>query len=114
MKLINLTVVLSVILMLFLAAAYSMPTNKQQRTGENRVTHKEGTDLESTSTTTEDVQLQTELASLSIHSYLKELYINLTYSNRLLLSNEEIDVSTVQSYKNQVKGMKVDFTYNHI
>ena len=114
MKLVNLTAVLSIILMLLLAAAYSMPTNKQQRTGENKVTPMEGDDydLDLTSTTTEGAQLQTELASLSIHSYLKELYINLTYSNRLLLSNEEMEVSTVQSYKNQVTGLKVDFTYS--
>ena len=106
MELNNLTVLL---LMLFLTAAYSMPASKQQRTGENKVTHnKEGTDLESSlnfSTTSEVAQLQTELASLSIHSYLKELYTNLTYSNQLLLSNEEMEVSTVQSYKNQVEGM---------
>ena len=99
--------------MLFLAAAYSMPTNKQQATGGNIATHKEGSvrDLESTSVTTEGAQLQTELASVSIHSYLKELYINLTYSNRLLLSNEEMEVSKVRSYENQVNGMKPHISY---
>ena len=108
MSLNSLAAVLSILLILLLTAAYSMPASKQQRTGGNKVTHKEGTDLESSlniSTTSEVSQLQTELASLSIHSYLKELYINLTYSNQLLLTNEEMEVSTVQSYKNQVKGM---------
>ena len=94
--------------MLLLTAAYSMSTNKQQRTG---ITHKgEGTDFESSlnfTTTSEGGQLRPELAGLSIHSYLKELYINLTYSNRLLLCNEEMEVSSVESYRNQVKRMYV-------
>lgn len=105
MMLNSLAVVLSIIFMLLLAAAYSMPTNKQQRTG---IAHKEGTDLESSlnfTTTSESGHLQTELDNLSIHSYLKELYINLTYSNQLLLNNEQMEVSTVQSYENQAKGM---------
>ena len=112
MTLNSLAIVLNTLLMLLLTAAYSMPTNEQQRTGENKVTHKEATDLESslnfsTTSTLEVTRLPTELAGLSIHSYLKELYSNLTYSDRLLLSNEEMEVSTVQSYKNQlqVKGM---------
>ena len=109
MTLNSLAIVLSILLMLLLAAAYSMPTNEQQRTGENKVTHKEATDLESSLnfSTLEVARLSTELAGLSIHSYLKELYSNLTYSDRLLLSNEEMEVSTVQSYKNQLqlKGM---------
>ena len=52
-------------------------------------------------------QIQSELANLSIPSYLKDLYINLTYSSGVSHSSsnhEETEVNTIQSYKNQAKS----------
>lgn len=43
--------------------------------------------------------IQTDLANLSIPSYLKDLYINLTYFNETYLLNEKIN--TIRSYENQ-------------
>lgn len=83
-----------------LTAARSVPE------GKVTITRREA-NLESDydeNTVSEITQLQTELANLSIPSYLKQLYINLTYPNEEahLSSNlEGPKVNTIVSYKNK-------------
>ena len=50
-----------------------------------------------------------ELANLSIPSYLKDLYINLTQPNGVAhpsSNHEEIKINTIQSFKNKAKGKR--------
>ena len=91
----SLIVIVDVLLMAYFAAARSLPSKQLMDMGEN-------INIDS-----EVAQLQTELANLSIPSYLKDLYINLTYPNgvaRPSSNHEEIKINTIQSYKNQAKS----------
>ena len=48
-----------------------------------------------------------ELANLSMPSYLKDLYINLTYSNGPIhpsLNPKDVKINTIQSYKNKAES----------
>ena len=84
--------------MVYFAAVRSLPSKQLMDIGG------------SINTDSEVAQLKTELANLSIPSYLKDLYINLTYPNgvaRPSSSNQEIKVNTIQSYKNQAKSKSV-------
>ena len=107
-----LTMTLSLLMMIYLAAARSLPS-KQQMMEENwMVTTRREANSQSFSnhddkTVSEIDQLQTEIANLSIPSYLKDLYINLTYPNGVAhpsSNNNEIKVNTIQSYRNKVKS----------
>ena len=87
-----------ILLMIHLAAARSLPRKQTMEVPAGS---------RNTNTESEVDQLQTELANLSIPSYLKDLYINLTYPNgeaRPASNHENIKVNTIQSYKNQVKS----------
>ena len=107
----NLVMILNLLLMM--ATAHSLPPRKQQMLGEKQtVIRREASSLDLSSNMNENMvsklaHLKTELANLSIPSYLKELYINLTYPDGVLssLSNDEvIKVNTVQSYKSKAKS----------
>lgn len=93
-------VIVDLLLMMHLAAARSLPSQQMM----------EMTNIETNSgnvNTDSAADYQTELESLSIPSYLKDLYTNLTYPNgvsRISSNPEEIKVNTIQSYKNQVKS----------
>lgn len=92
--------ILDLLLMMYLVAARSLPS--QQMMEMNNIEANINTDTE----------LQTELANLSIPSYLKDLYINLTYPNgvaRPSSNHEEITVNTIQSYKNKAKSKCINF-----
>ena len=92
------------VLILLQTTAYSLSTsNKQKRTGENEITLTEADSGLSSdfNTPLEIIQLQTELASLSIHSYLKELYINLTNPFESSSSSKKMEVNAIHSYKNR-------------
>ena len=98
---VNFSVVIAdLLLMMHLAAARSLPSQQIM----------EMTNIETNSgniNTDSAADYQTELESLSIPSYLKDLYTNLTYPNgvsRTSSNPEEIKVNTIQSYKNQVKS----------
>ena len=83
---------------MYLAAARSLPSKQIMETRANSG---------NINTDSEVAQLQTELANLSIPSYLKDLYINLTFPNgvaRPSSNPEDIKVNTIQSYKNQAKS----------
>ena len=83
---------------MYLAAARSLPSKQIMETRANSG---------NINTDSEVAQLQTELANLSIPSYLKDLYINLTFPNGVARSSsnpEDIKVNTIQSYKNQAKS----------
>ena len=86
------------LLMVHLIAARSLPSIE----GEDwTMTRREA------SSATDTSQLQTELAELSIPSYLKDMYINLTLPNGVARSSsnaEEMEVNTIQSYRNQAKS----------
>ena len=85
------------VLILVQTTVYSLSTsNKQERTRENEIVLTEADSGLSSdfSTPLEIVQRQSELASLSMHSYIKDLYINLT---------KKMEVSAVHFYENQVK-----------
>ena len=101
----SLAVILS---MLLLPAAYSVPTNKQQSIEDGNAVgmSRSSSNFDMTS---EATQLQKQLSSLSIHRHLKELYINLTDPDQTL-SSIEMEVSTIQSYKNQVKCMYYNYS----
>ena len=101
MTLSNLAAALNVLILLQ-TTAYSLSTSsKQERTEESKIAVTEAdSGLSSDFSTPLDIaHLQTELASLSIHSYFKELYINLT--NPVESSNTK--ARAIYSYKNQVK-----------
>ena len=107
MTLSNFAVVLNVLILLQ-TTAYSLSTSsKQERTQENEIAlTKADSGLSSDFNTPLDIsQLQTELASLSIHSYFKELYINLTshVESSSSTSSSSMKASAIYSYKNQVK-----------
>jgi len=99
---------LAVILALLqLAAARSLPSKQMARLENNPGNI-------NTVSEVQGAQLQTELANLSIPSYLKDLYINLTHPSGVAhssLYSEEFKVNTIQSYKNQAKS-KLSFHYS--
>ena len=93
-------VIVGLLLMIHLATARSLPS--QQMIEMTNIEANSG-NIDTDSAT----QLLTELDSLSIPSYLKDLYINLTYPSGVShpsSNHEEIKVNTIQSYKNQVKS----------
>ena len=95
----GLIVILDVLLMICLVAARSVPS-RQMMTDI-------GANSGSINTDSEVAELKSKLANLSIPSYMKDLYINLTYPNgvaRPSSNSEDIKVNTVQSYKNQAKS----------
>ena len=109
-------VFLNLLITVFLAAARSLPSKQQMMEETWMVTTRREANSQLSSnyddnTVSEIDQLQTEIANLSIPSYLKDLYINLTYPSgeaRSSSNNEDIRVNTIQSYKNQIKS-KFDF-----
>lgn len=94
------------LLVLQLAAVFSLPSSKQHgthrpMTGEvNRNTTHKDANLEA-------ARLQTKQADLSIHSYVKDLYANLTSDTGLSSSHEEIEFDAIYAYENQAKCMQV-------
>ena len=107
----SLAVILNLLLMMHLAASHSLPRNQRVLVENQTVIRREASNSNSSirnddSPVSELTLLKTELANLSIPSYLKELYINLTFPNRMpsSLHNEEINFNTIQSYKNKAKS----------
>lgn len=108
----SLAVILNLLLMMHLATSCSLPRKQQMLVENQTVIRREASNSNSSikndnSPVSEFTQLKTELANLSIPSYLKELYINLTFPNGMpssLLHNEEINFNTIQSYKNKAKS----------
>ena len=108
----GLAMILNLLLMMVMHQApgiYSLPSI-QQEAGENwKMTTREANSESPANidAVLEVNQLQSELANLSIPSYLKDLYINLTYPSgvsRPSSNDEETEVNTIQSYKNQAKS----------
>ena len=103
----NLSVKMMVII--HLAGARSLPTVELIARENQKMTRREANPESSTgiSTVSEVTQLQRELDSLSIPSYLKDMYINLTYPDgaaRPSHDEEETEANTIQSYMNQAKS----------
>jgi len=104
-------VILYLLVAIHLAAARFLPS-KQHMMGENwTVTRREANSdpnsNQDDNIVSEVAQFQTELLNLSMPSYLKDLYINLAYTNRVAQSSsnhEEIKVNTIHSYENQAKS----------
>lgn len=101
----NSAMILNLLMVTHLAAARSLP--KMMR--ENWMITRREANSGSSSYYNDDTisELQTTLANLSIPSYLKVLYINLTYPNGVAhpLSNQgEIKINTIQSYKNKAES----------
>lgn len=92
----SLAVILNVLLIMHRAAARSLP-RKQETTEENWTLTQKEVNFDSL-----------ELTNLSIPSYLKDLYINLTYPNGVahpsLNHHKDIKINTIQSYKNKAKS----------
>ena len=104
----NSAMILNLLLVTQLAAARSLPI-KQKMIGENQmITRREATSGSSSNYNDDTImELQTTLANLSIPSYLKALYINLTYPNGVArpLSNQgDVKINTIQSYKNKAES----------
>ena len=105
--------------MVLLAAAHSLPSNQKTMEENRMVTTRREANSEMPSNHDESIvseitQFKTEIANLSIPSYLKDLYINLTYPNRVAhpsSKNDEIKVNTIQSYSNQAKS-KLNYLIN--
>ena len=113
----GLAMILNLLLkMMYLAGARSLPS--MQRTGESWQMTRREVNSESPAdvkTVSEATQFQTELANLSIPSYLKDIYMNLTYPNgvaRPSSNHEEMKANTIQSYINQAKS-KLFYLYKH-
>ena len=88
-------VILNILLIMHQAAARSLP-KKRETMGETW-----------TATHSEVNSDASELANLSMPSYLKDLYINLTYPNGVLhLSSipKDVKINTIQSYNNKAKS----------
>ena len=104
----NSAMILNLLMVTHLAAARSLPI-KQKMMGENLMITRREANPGSSSNYNDDttLELQTTLANLSIPSYLKVLYINLTYPNGIArpLSNQgDIKINTIQSYKNKAES----------
>ena len=103
----NLSVKMMVII--HLAGARLLPTVELIARDNQKMTRREANPESSTgiSTVSEVTQLQRELDSLSIPSYLKDMYVNLTYPDgaaRPSNDEEETEANTIQSYMNQAKS----------
>ena len=102
----GLAMILNLLLMMAIhqAGAHSLPSIPQGE-GNQKMTSKEA-NSESPASINEVNQLESELANLSIPSYLKDLYLNLTYPSGVsrTSNHEETVVNTIQSYKNQAKS----------
>ena len=108
----SLAVILNLLLMMHLATSGSLPRKQRMLVENQTVIRREASNSNSSikndnSPVSEFTRLKTELANLSIPSYLKELYINLTFPIVMpssLLHNEEINFNTIQSYNNKAKS----------
>ena len=60
----------------------------------------------------EGVANELALANLSVPSYLKDLYVNLTYPDGIR-SKEKMEVNTIRSYENKANG-KLRFLFSII
>lgn len=102
----GLAMILNLLLMMAMhqAGAHSLPSIPQGE-GNRKMTSREA-NSESPASINEVNQLESELANLSIPSYLKDLYLNLTYPSGVsrTSNHEETVVNTIQSYKNQAKS----------
>ena len=102
-------VILILLMMMHLAAGRSLPTKRENWiVTTHRDANVESSSNDNDNMVSEIAELQTQLANLSIPSYLKDLYVNLTYPNgeaRSSSNNEEIKVNTILSYKNNAKSM---------
>jgi len=90
------------LMMMHLVAARSLPRSEQM-IEDYMMKHRET----KSATISGVTQFQTELAELSLPSYLKDMYINLTFPNGVARSSsnlEEIKANTIQSYKSQAKS----------
>ena len=88
------------------AAARSLPnTGSQQPTGGNwGLARREVDSTNKTGTANPAVDnFMVEIANLSMPSYLKDLFINLTHSNEIDDLSENDKVNTIRSYENQAK-----------
>lgn len=113
MRLNDLVMILDLSLMMTvlmqLVGARSLPSI-QPTVRANRKMARRGANPESSTslnTVSEVTQLQYELDSLSIPSYLKDMYLNLTYPDgaaRPSDDEEETEANTIQSYMNQAKS----------
>lgn len=94
------------LIMIYLTGAHSMPLMQQKIRRNQEVTPREANSDPSTNfDSTSEAQFQTELVNLSIPSYLKDVYYNLTYPNGATRpSSKHEETNTIQSYKNQAKS----------
>ena len=107
----SLAVILNLLLMTYLAVAHSLPVQQEMMGANMMVIRREASPGSSSNyngnTISEVTQLQTDLANISIPSYLKALYINLTYPNRVAHPSSNYGnakINTIQSYKNKAEG----------
>ena len=90
-----------------LATARSLPiTSSQQATGEIGRLGRREADSTSQIDNADPMlnEFMAELANLSIPSYLKDLFINLTLSNETDNLSDKAKVNTIRSYENQAKS----------
>lgn len=90
----SLAVLLNVLLIIHQATARSLPKNRETMGETWTATHSEINDV-------------SELANLSIPSYLKDLYINLTYPNGAVhpsLNPKGVKINTIQSFKTKAES----------
>ena len=96
--------------MMSYAAARSLPdhyiTGDQQPTGGNWGQAQRDADSKSKTTNANPMvdNFMAEIANLSMPSYLKDLFINLTHSNGVEDLSANAQVNTIRSYKNQAKS----------
>lgn len=94
------------------AVARSLPNNymasEQHATGENLRLARDADDSTNKTDNADPMvdqdQFMTEIANLSMPNYLKELFINLTHSNKMHDPSENDKVNTIRSYENQAKS----------
>lgn len=82
--------------------------SEQHVTGENLRLARDADDSTSKTDNADPMvdqdQFMAEIANLSMPNYLKELFINLTHSNKMHDPSENDKVNTIRSYENQAKS----------
>ena len=91
------------------ATARSLPNNymSQQPMGEDWGIGRRAVDSMSSKTDSTNPMVNNfmdGIANLSMPSYLKDLFINLTYSNEIDDLSESTKVNTIRSYENQAQS----------
>lgn len=98
------------------ATARSLPmTSNQQTTGEiGRLGRRETDSTNQMDSADQNLnEFMAELANLSIPSYLKDLFINLTLSNETGGLSDDAKVNTIRSYENQIKSKADIYIYTY-